>query len=330
MRYSCVGIRNQRDLHLHAFSIAHFSTTVRESSLYSHMTRPQTLYKYCAFNVNSLRHLSKGEIYYAAPKSFNDPLDCNPTLFIDTERTCLEELFLNMLGAAEGPQKAQHLLEDCRYQSTQHGCFKTDADVERYYMESLALELKRLLACGLGMKGVFSLAREWNCPLMWSHYADQHRGICIEYDVADSAFSNINPVDYNRPRSIKVSDLISWKLNGCSKAKSDVYNTWLLTKAPQWGYEQEWRDVVDASGTKPAPARISGVYFGLRCDAAVQTVVVKSFSNPQTNVSFYQIVPHEVSFALMRSNVDTAYVLACGLQQSAVMLFRDVITARRS
>ena len=294
------------------------------------MTRPQTLYKYRTFNVHSLRLLSQGEIYYAAPKSFNDPLDCNPTLFIDTERTCLEELFLNMLGSAEGPQKAQHVLEDYRDQSTEYGCFKTDANVEWYYMHLLAEKLRRLLGCDLGMKGVFSLAREWNCPLMWSHYADQHRGICIEYDVADSAFSNINPIDYNRPRSIKVSELIAWKLNGCHKAKSDVYNTWLLTKAPQWGYEQEWRDIVDASGVKPAPARISGVYFGLRCDAAVKTVVVKLFSNSPTAVSFYQIVPHDVSFALMRSNVDTAYYLACGLRQSAVMLFRDVITARRS
>ena len=44
---------------------------------------PRKLYKYAAFNTNSLRLLSEGEVFYSNPKRFNDPLDCNPTIQID-------------------------------------------------------------------------------------------------------------------------------------------------------------------------------------------------------------------------------------------------------
>jgi hypothetical protein len=35
---------------------------------------PKRLYKYRSFNINSLRLLTEGEIYYSNPRAFNDPL----------------------------------------------------------------------------------------------------------------------------------------------------------------------------------------------------------------------------------------------------------------
>jgi hypothetical protein len=44
---------------------------------------PQKLYKYCPFNVFSLRAINEAEIFHASRRQFNDPLDCNPTLDLD-------------------------------------------------------------------------------------------------------------------------------------------------------------------------------------------------------------------------------------------------------
>ena len=47
---------------------------------------PKKLFKYRAFNVDTLRLFSFWEVYYADPAKFNDPLDCCPTIQIDVDR----------------------------------------------------------------------------------------------------------------------------------------------------------------------------------------------------------------------------------------------------
>lgn len=41
---------------------------------------PTHLYKYKSFSVDSLDLLVSDKLYFANPNSFNDPLDCNPSV----------------------------------------------------------------------------------------------------------------------------------------------------------------------------------------------------------------------------------------------------------
>ena len=41
---------------------------------------PTRLYKYKSFSVDSLDLLVSDKLYFANPNSFNDPLDCNPSV----------------------------------------------------------------------------------------------------------------------------------------------------------------------------------------------------------------------------------------------------------
>lgn len=82
---------------------------------------PGRQYKYRAFNVNTLRLLSEAEVYYANPVSFNDPLDCSPTIQIDTDRASLEKLCYKMLVAAYGKELALREMQNHRYMSTEYG-----------------------------------------------------------------------------------------------------------------------------------------------------------------------------------------------------------------
>ena len=87
--------------------------------------------------------------------------------------------------------------------STQYGDYKTDPDVDEYLKECVATEIKRVFDGEMQHKGVFSLSKTWRSPLMWSHYADEHRGICLEYDTTKIPHPAIAPVDYHSPRSVK-------------------------------------------------------------------------------------------------------------------------------
>jgi Protein of unknown function (DUF2971) len=192
---------------------------------------PRWLYKYKAFNVNTLGLLSSAHVYYANPEKFNDPLDCKPTIQIDTDRSSLEKLCYKMLVAAYSEEHARRKITENRYLSEEDDEGNRDSETEaHYYMQLLASDIKGLLYSEFGKKGVLSLAEQWNCPLMWSHYADQHRGLCIEYDTTDNECPKIMAVDYRRPRSIRVTDLVAWKVNGSADAAKAIHDAFFLPR----------------------------------------------------------------------------------------------------
>ena len=83
---------------------------------------------------------------------------------------------------------------------------------------------------------------------LWAHYADNHKGICIEYDLINTKtelFKNLCfPIEYidEFDSTYDVKSLFetnSMDLN--IKLKP------LLIKAGDWGYEEEWRIIFDDS-----------------------------------------------------------------------------------
>lgn len=285
-------------------------------------TPPNKLYKYRAYNVNTLRLLTHEKVYYADPISFNDPLDCNPTIQIgtDTDMTSLENLCYKMLVAAYGKDRA---LRDMQNHCGSSPDYQTDSDAKIRYMGRLASDVESLLFRECRKMGVLSLTTRWDCPLMWSHYADHHHGLCIEYDLNGNDRLNINPVNYSHPRSIKISDLIAWEANGSKQAAIAVHDTFFFAKAPRWRYEREWRNINETSGDKDAPFRISGIYFGLRCDPAVQTSIVKLLDDEKrpVKIEFYEIYPLHNTFRLKKRDVN-AEVKERGVRTSEAMDFK--------
>jgi hypothetical protein len=46
--------------------------------------------------------------------------------------------------------------------------------------------------------GVLCFSTSWKSPVLWSHYADRHKGFCLGFDVPDNLMS---PVTYLKTRS---------------------------------------------------------------------------------------------------------------------------------
>lgn len=307
---------------------------------------PKKLYKYRIYNINTLRLLTASEVYYAAPEQLNDPLDCKPTIENDTDRLELEKLYYKMLKEAHdkkleaahnaynkifniddiklpetnhSKEYARKKIYEHRYSATQYGKYDDNYEGELYYKENLINVIQNILYEEIGKKGVLSLSEKWNCPLMWSHYADEHRGLCIEYDMTDHDCRNIKAVDYKHPRSIKVSDIIAWKKHSI-EAENNILNTFFYSKARQWHYEKEWRDI-NKSGVNSAPFKISAIYFGFRCDESIKTCIVKLFTGKP--IKFYEIFIPNNSFALKRRIVDTCEIESCGLREPDFVMLRD-------
>ena len=112
------------------------------------------------------------------------------------------------------------------------------------------------------------LADDYKNRLMWSHYADSHKGFCIEYDYNNT--DNIDivpwPVIYSDKR-IKMP----WKAV-IKKTKENMANATetmmlaLLTKDKMWSYENEWRVLIsDKANPNVKMPCISCIYIGALC-----------------------------------------------------------------
>ena len=111
---------------------------------------------------------------------------------------------------------------------------------------------------------VMCFSEDNSSTLMWSHYADSNKGICIEYDFNSLPREEIIrqllfPVAYTET-PINVNDLLSE--NGrtiCEFPHDAAALCNILNKANTWAYEKEWRIVMDLASpqTRDELPRIS-------------------------------------------------------------------------
>lgn len=194
---------------------------------------------------------------------------------------------------------------------------------DELFSYQLGEEIKRLLRKELGLKGVFSLSEKWNEPLLWSHYAAQHQGICIEYETSFD-LRNLKEVDYNAPRALRANDLYRWKCRGDTSAEQRVLNTYFYAKAPQWSYEAEWRDIADKAGANPLHFDITAIHFGIRADLIWKWMLVKTLHRDK-QVALYDIVADEKSFTLYRREMERGELENRGIDLPAFRMFADTL-----
>jgi len=90
--------------------------------------------------------------------------------------------------------------------------------------------------------GVLCFSLAWHNPLLWSHYADRHRGIALGFDVSDEILERISYVEERAT---------------LTRIEFETAKSLLFTKYVDWKYEQEARIFVSLDEQDA-----SGLYFG--------------------------------------------------------------------
>jgi hypothetical protein len=215
----------------------------------------KTVYRYRSFSTKTLDSLCHDTLYFAHPGTFNDPLDCKPTLECDSnleqlrklherlfERRVLAEKRSSLLKAGfRGPKTDQQIakraraevareLADIVYNATnpEHG---DDPGKNEEWI--LTQEIHRELLKNYE-RGVCCFSTTSTSPLLWSHYGDQHQGICIGYSTERNPRPNLERVIYGGNRNIKTSKLVKALLDEEPEAKIELDRSVLLRKARGW------------------------------------------------------------------------------------------------
>ena len=210
---------------------------------------PKRLYKYRALTNRTLDSIVSDEVYFAHPSTFNDPLDTRPSLETNVGNDKLEEVLRELLerrinaektAAAKsirykGPRTVDHIERlsrhqaDRRVKSIKYHASNTEYSGEKHKQFLLRHSIEEELLRQYD-KGIVSLAERSTCPLMWSHYGDQHRGICIGYSIPGRVADNVHKVKYHGGRLIQAGKLASM-LAGSKTARREVDEAVLLRKA---------------------------------------------------------------------------------------------------
>jgi len=107
-------------------------------------------------------------------------------------------------------------------------------DVRRFHKEMKKQVAKRY--------GLLCFSRTWRSPVMWAHYADKHKGLCLGFDVKEAA-----PVDYTSRRLLHAID----ERQDGTRTVVDLMKIALTTKFAEWQYEKEWRVFHDLVNEAP-------------------------------------------------------------------------------
>ncbi|GEM_PF-5841278 len=224
---------------------------------YQAVNEKMPYYSFRSFSGYSLKDIEDETISVAHPREFNDPLD---TILV----YWLNETIKNT---------------------------KDDWNLRfRLMMKKVAEHIKiRCLIAGRKDDGSDMSVEELNV-LMWSHYADSHKGFCVRYEFEGGLFdTTIHPkkdkllfVDKIRySETIDIGDEPSIRMA-------------LLEKSNFWEYEKEMRLVsFDCSGddkdfpTIKCKGMAKAIYLGAKCTDANRRLMEKAIGDK--NIPLYQM-----------------------------------------
>jgi hypothetical protein len=200
-----------------------------------------------------LENLKTCTLWLSAPDAFNDPFDCAVDVVLkeldDADIVRVFE-FINQDTSMTDDLKAKLAIHGAP--SPQHRQIverSIGADAMRPKIEMLR-----------GLYGIACLSAKNDDLLMWSHYADGHRGFCLEFDTSSAPFDKAEPVVYRDAiPEVNVVDILDGNTTGPS-----LVEVAYRTKYTCWSYEAEWRLVhgrENVTCTYPAEA-LTGVYLG--------------------------------------------------------------------
>ncbi len=239
------------------FSIDHLKIDIEGAFKLKSKNIPNRIYKYRTCNSNSLKNLIDGTVWLGDPASMNDPYEC--TLFFDA----------NVLRTQDA---AKHL--DDQVESLLDEVPPAQREILRSVMTNVANtsdeEFVKYLSGQIKQTLKFcSFSERVDSTLMWGHYAESHKGFCVEYDLKsvmpqNQTIRNLFPVIYKN----SLFDIT--KIMAQIGRKEDFNNLYVIQagihKAADWEYEKEWRLMFHHRSPDESQAYImpkaSAVYLG--------------------------------------------------------------------
>ncbi len=210
-----------------------------------------------------------GRLKFSRLEDFNDPFEGRPWV----------------VPAFEDPAIQRKAILDYLTPLFQHEKKISITQARREAAAAIAGKSLQQLVEGLGQVGnkiytdenlqVFCLSEleALHAPLIWSHYADHHRGVAVHFDVNEPPFCYAQKVTYTNvypatkfPRTAETSD--------------ETLTMGILTKCDLWHYEHEYRCIRmswDDPESPPSVSQLGVAWEGTLALASAKAVKAITF-----------------------------------------------------
>ncbi|MAW82534.1 MAG: hypothetical protein CMI63_20050 [Parvularcula sp.] len=261
------------------------------------MTRnePAVLYKYRDDSPYTESMLLEKRVWLSTAQGLNDPLECQigeiPKEW--QEKTIHSMECAQIMGAlTQFPGRQPTTLFSLTPRQTRHWRNKVkrmphprqmravralyaDHGVELSRPEEIFVKLRRQLQT----VGIFSLSEAPDSELMWSHYANGHRGLVFGFQRNNSnqlgnsvhtmrvTYADEKPTltaGFKQEVSLITSHGAGIKAEARLAFDDPVFRASISTKTLTWNYEREWRYVESGGGLQPYPGPIVEIIFGYK------------------------------------------------------------------
>jgi hypothetical protein len=207
-----------------------------------------SLYHYQDFNLRSsddhigwlTEILKNHRIRCSDPANFNDPWDGKPYFDPAHLNDPLARAATAEAITGTGGLEVDRMIAEV---------LRTNPEVFRAAMHDISVELPSFISSNFG---VYCLSPDPCLPLMWSHYARSHQGICLEFAVPNTKFVDAVQVQYQK------------EYPALSFHDPERGFKMLLFKSDDWMYEREFRLICHRlADVKDAPLLMDGNYLSI-------------------------------------------------------------------
>lgn len=234
------------------------------------------VYKYFRWNKYTKRLFTDNELYFGCPSDYNDPLEYAAKLHLDGKQIIR---YIKRLSKRKRPALMDLL--------------KQTKSPEDWFIEFYEKQVKST--------GMCCFTKHFDNTVMWAHYADNHKGICVAFDtdLLEDKDIQFHEVAYRKkPPTINMP----W-----SESKQIRHQT---TKYIDWKYEDEIR-VIKLFGKEDISKEeriwhinknaIVGLYLGARMKPWKSNVIRKIFETNGFNipVALMQISKNIIDYKLV-------------------------------
>ena len=235
---------------------------------------PQIVYRMRQVNRFLFDSLINSQIWFSNPQDFNDPFDCDINMKIqNSTQSQMQAYFENHLKKLFNKAELEKI------------------NTQNISQQEFELLINKAAKKVTQRKGLACFMSNCDNLLMWSHYADSHKGVCLKFDILEdtSLFSPAKRVAYNR--DYPEYDYLT--------NKNDFVNQMFFTKSEEWSNEGEVRVLKDKKGNYDfKPKSLKEVIFGCKIadnDKQTLTKVIKTY---YPGCQLKQAVKNDNSFSL--------------------------------
>ncbi|WP_111670560.1 DUF2971 domain-containing protein [Algoriphagus litoralis] len=134
--------------------------------------------------------------------------------------------------------------------------------------------------------------------LMWSHYADEHRGVCLEFLCPEDNNFKSSLIEINYNNKITKLDNVEITKDGHLSLNINSNGSWISQKLETWKYEQEIRRIIIEENTSikglsnKFPGKLSSIYFGVNANK-FEIDLIKKITKDHNDLNYFKVELNE-------------------------------------